>query len=79
MALYIEFKPADRGTYTISCHVQSLPKQHEVVEGGEVVMVQADGHELAYILTHFTNIPVSDATRVMQWYGDHAKFIAHNL
>jgi hypothetical protein len=39
----------------------------------------ADGDELAFILTHFQNLPVFQPGRVQQWSGDFAKFIYNNL
>jgi hypothetical protein len=42
--------------------------------------VQADGDELDEILRRCgATIPVSATTRVIRWYGDHAKFIVGNL
>ena len=45
----------------------------------EVIEVQADGDELAYIIGSFVNLPRPVEKSVMRWYGDHAKLIAHNL
>ena len=39
------------------------------------VEIQADGHELELILNICDGIPVAKNARIMNWYGDHAKFI----
>jgi hypothetical protein len=48
-----------------------------------VVELQADGHELEHVLKNFSNIPIRMVNRVphrsMIWFGDHARFIYHNL
>jgi hypothetical protein len=44
----------------------------------EVVEIQADGHELERVIETCTNIPLTHG-RVVRWFGDHAKFIFHNL
>lgn len=48
-----------------------------------VVELQADGHELEYVLKNFNNIPIRMVNGVphhsMIWFGDHARFIYHNL
>lgn len=44
-----------------------------------VTEVQADGHELEWVLREFNNIPTIRARRVMRWHGDIAKFIAGQL
>lgn len=46
--------------------------------GDELNFVQADGDELELILECFKNLPIAN-TRVMTWYGDHAKFILRHL
>lgn len=45
----------------------------------DVEIVQADGHELDYISTHFENLPIARNVRVQVWRGDMARFIAENL
>lgn len=45
----------------------------------QVIMVQADGDELALIERYTAELPLCTATRVTKWYGDHAKFIAGNF
>lgn len=44
----------------------------------DIVEIQADGDELEYIQSKFTNIPMS-TNRVINWYGDIAKFITNNM
>ncbi len=46
---------------------------------GKCVEVQADGHELDHIKASFTNLPISNETRVVKWSGDLAQFIYDNL
>lgn len=49
------------------------------IDISEVIEVQADGDELQYIQTHMPTLPHANHIRVVNWYGDHAKFIAGNL
>ena len=44
-----------------------------------VTEIQADGHELEYIHDKIKNIPFVNHQRVINWFGDHAKFIIRNL
>jgi len=44
-----------------------------------VVRVQADGDELEAIYDQLEGLPKSKRGRVVNWYGDHAAFIAANL
>lgn len=44
-----------------------------------VTEVQADGDELEYIMTHFTNIPHAVRNRSPSWFGEMARFIVHNM
>lgn len=41
-------------------------------------LIQADGDELIFIRSRFSNIPTSNA-KVVCWYGELANFIFHNL
>lgn len=43
------------------------------------VEVQADGHELEYILQNFTGLLIRKDRRVITWSGDAAEFIFNNL
>lgn len=47
----------------------------------EVIEVQADGDELAYILNRFTNLPgfQGRCPSVVRWFGPTAQFIVANL
>jgi hypothetical protein len=48
----------------------------------EVVCVEATGDELLYIAQHFKNLPIGPAygkVASQTWYGDHARFIVHNI
>jgi predicted amidohydrolase len=57
---------------TYSYHIgQSLP------DGDEVIQIQADGDELDHIYNTFSNIPVA-RKRVVNYFGDMAKFIVEN-
>lgn len=42
------------------------------------VEIEADGEELAYIIQHFTNVPLANR-RVVKWTGDFATFIWNNI
>lgn len=44
-----------------------------------ILSIQADGDELDYIITNFTNIPHHKTARVQTWFGDMATFIYTNL
>ena len=44
----------------------------------DVTEVQADGHELDYIINNMEGLPIAK-TRVVRWFGDHARFIVANL
>lgn len=44
-----------------------------------VVAVNADGDELQYIISRFPNLPYCNHRGLVQWFGDHAKFIVANL
>lgn len=72
-------------------HVQSFKelRYSNISLTDEYFIVQADGHELTYILNTFINIPKLAIDRkiednaprgyVMRWFGDDAKFIIANL
>lgn len=50
------------------------------VVGSYVTQLQADGEELAYLLSIFDNIPRCNNHRLAySWFGDHARFIAANI
>ena len=44
-----------------------------------VQWIQADGHELETINRLCANLPRSPHSRVVRWFGDHAKFICSVL
>lgn len=67
-------------------------KRRDIISFEEVTLVQADGDELDYIATYFTNIPLAwrhnpqgerHHTKVLKniqvWHGDFAKFIYYNF
>ena len=78
MALYINDTGPDR---PVEFHVSSLTPRRIMSnrQARNVIEAQADGHELAAIYHQFPNIPKSKGSRVVNWFGDHAKFIAANL
>jgi hypothetical protein len=43
-----------------------------------VVEVQVSGDELTYVTHHFNHLPQAPHTRVVRYFGDHAKFIVAN-
>lgn len=47
--------------------------------GCDVLLVQADGDELALINDKFTGIRKAPGKRVVRWFGEDAKFIVENL
>lgn len=47
------------------------------VQGIDVVLVQADGHELEYVLEKVKNLPTVERA-VVRWTGDLARFIYDN-
>lgn len=55
------------------------PLHRKNLSAKDVIEVQADGHELEYIQKHMNNLPTAPKTRVVSWFGDHARFIAANL
>ena len=78
--LYIELKNRkDNSTMTIEWHDRDGMVEFPDNDDWEVVEVQADGHEFAYIEKYFHTIPMVTNTRVVRWFGDYAKFIAYNL
>lgn len=72
MALFIE-----GGMGNTAWHIGQKAPNLDITRNA--ISIQADGDELEYILNQFTDIPKSNTVRVMQWFGDHAKFIATNL
>ena len=44
-----------------------------------VLEVQADNDELEHIREKFPLVPYPKNNSVVRWFGDMAKFIAHNL
>lgn len=44
----------------------------------EVLAVQADGDELDWIRSYFSNIPMHDG-RLVTWTGEAAMFIVHTI
>jgi hypothetical protein len=54
-------------------------KKHKDIAIQDVTELQADGKELKKIESNITGIPMMKGAVVMNWYGDHAKFIAAAL
>ncbi len=51
------------------------------VNAAEVFCLEASREELLFIAQHFTNLPTGPLVGKVAsntWFGDHAKFIAHN-
>lgn len=44
-----------------------------------VIQVDVDGDELFYVRERFKNLPDAPFNRIISWFGDDAKFIAHHL
>lgn len=45
----------------------------------KVIEIRANGNELGLIYERFSNIPMPINCRIVNWYGDIAKFIIANL
>jgi hypothetical protein len=78
MAMYVIFasKTAKGEHNNLIRHFgQSLPR----MDNEEIIEIQADCDELAAIRRKFVNLPYPIDRPVVNWYGDTAKFIYHNL
>jgi hypothetical protein len=60
-------------------HIPFAPAKIPKLENEEISFIQADGHELDFILANFTNLPYPKGRRVVRWYGETARFIYQNL
>jgi hypothetical protein len=60
-------------------HINSKkpPYQAKTARGRTVSLLQADGDELEFIISHFKNIPYQH--HICVWRGDMAQFIYDNL
>ncbi len=76
--LYIIFKDKNKKEQTVCWHVGE-PVNQVFLTNNEILRVQADCDELNYVIDHFPNLPYSNNTRTVAWYGDLAKLIAMNL
>ena len=75
----VDFPKACGGAVVKEYHVGDFPNQTEMNKRGYFVhRIKADGDELGYIECKFSNIPMC-RSRVVIWFGEMAKFIAHNL
>lgn len=45
----------------------------------EIVLIQADGHELQFLIDNSINLPLAKNKSVQTWHGDLAKFIYFNI
>lgn len=62
--------------YSIERHIGTeLPELDNEV----VTEIQADGDELEFILDNFRSLPLTYGKLVVRWFGDHARFIYHNM
>jgi hypothetical protein len=79
--LYITYKDNNdhdpKALHELDWHI-GQPLRGGVQVLHNVLEVQADGDELAWILERSSNLPQT-AGRVQTWFGDHAKFILKNL
>lgn len=82
--LYVEM----RNSTHLSWHVGEKLKPNDILDASsviastieDVVMVQADGDELDYIIDKFGIAAMRPKnSNVVKWYGDIAKFIVGNL
>jgi len=79
MALYIQF--SGLGAVAKECHIPFKEDLCKEVRRrallNEVVHIEADGHELAFLLQRFKNIPQTFSS--CRWDGELARFIAMNF
>lgn len=60
--------------------VRYVGQKTYLTEIDTIKSIQADGHELAWILENISGIPLPlNPKRTVRWYGDHAKFIVSNF
>lgn len=78
MALYVKLKK-DASVYIF--HVTFSDVNIQMLQSSgrndQVEFIQADGDELAFILSRFTNLP--HAFSITYWNGEMANFIAANF
>jgi hypothetical protein len=80
--ILIPDKSTGKGTRSYQWHTSDskTSKTELPFQIQEVVEVQADGDELAYILNRAVNLPQRPAhCRVQNWFGDDAKWIVSNI
>lgn len=51
------------------------PKFQEGIQPKHVESIQADGHELDFVIDNVPNLPYPKNARVVEWHGDMAKLI----
>lgn len=64
------------GFYSGEWHVGERPPKNRTLY--DCYLIQADGDELDYILSNFSNIPKTNK-KLQVWTGDFANFIWQNL
>lgn len=74
MALYVTHSNGVVGEFHVGKKVEYARRDLMLVEE-----VQADGHELDWIMHWFNDSIPCHKGRVMSWYGDTAKMIAKSL
>ena len=85
MVMYVTVRRDDqiyeRGYHVGGGDMIELRKQmRHRIDGAEAstIELQADGHELDHIRTHFSNMPRSQS-RIVTWEGEMARFIINNI
>lgn len=71
--LYLVLDTGSEISWNIGDDVSTLLYASKVVE------IQAYGDELELIIKRFNNIPTPTNCRIVNWFGDTAKFIVSNL
>lgn len=74
--MFVKYRSANGTTDEMSWYAgQRVSSYHKNLD---VIEIQADCDELLFVLKKFQNLPRSNEN-VQRWFGDHAKFIFHNL
>ena len=73
MAFYVELKDGR----SFEWHLHSKPFKYRMNEISDVTVLQADGHELQFIASRITHIPM--AFPITRWRGYMAQFIYENI
>jgi hypothetical protein len=73
---FVDSKDVD---WHVGEHLNGKAMQTLESDGYRVCLVQADGDELEWLKSHFSNLPHVNHMLVQKWRGDHATFIFDHL